>query len=87
MATGRVKIRYYTTSGRQETIKLETRTKYLDLSNRKIVSIDLSPLQYCSGIRRIDLNGNSLGMQTQPETGTKDIEDERTKMETHLSGA
>lgn len=62
MVVGRVNLRYYTTSGRQETIRVDTQIRQLNLAERDIVSIDLNPLEYCAKLRSLNLSSNFLQM-------------------------
>lgn len=55
-----VRLRFYTKSGRQVTRRIRINEVHLNLSSHGIVSIDLTPLEYCRELRHIDLSENDI---------------------------
>lgn len=53
-------LRYTTSSGLEEAMRIETSETYLNLSLKDIVSIDLLPLVWCTDIQRVNLQYNKL---------------------------
>ena len=53
-------VRYATRSGSQESVNFEGDCARINLSSRRITSIDLSPLRHCSNLREIRLQKNGL---------------------------